>query len=140
MVCRAAAVVAHHAEAVGVVDHQRRIISFTEIHELRDRGNVAFHGIDAVHDDEFRVFEGRRLHLLLQSLHVVVGELQYVAVGETAAVDDAGVVERVEEDVAAPESQAGNHAQVDLEARAVGHGLLLAHQAGQLLLQLQMDV
>ena len=140
VVCRAAAVVAHHAEAVCVVDHQRGIVSFTELHELRDGRNVAFHGIDAVHDDEFRFFQGHHLHLLLQPLHVVVGELQHVAVGEPAAVDDAGVVEGVEEDVAAVESQAGNHAQVDLEARAVGHGLLLAHQAGQLLLQRQVDV
>ena len=140
MVGRAAAVVAHDAEAVGIVDHQRGVVLLAKLHQLRDRGDVAFHRIDAVHHDEFRRAWLRDLQFLLKFIHIVVGELEYAAEGKPAAVDDAGVVERIEEDVTVAEAQAGDDAQVYLETGAIGHGFFFADQFGEFLFEGQVDV
>ena len=125
---------------MGVVDHQRGVVLLAELHQPRDRSDVAFHRIDAVHHDEFRRARLRDLQFLFKFIHIVVGELEYAAEGKPAAVDDAGVVERIEEDVTVAEAQAGDDAQVHLETGAVGHGFLLADQFGEFIFKGQVDV
>ena len=50
------------------------------------------------------------------------------------------MVKRVQEDESAPESQTADNSEVDLESGAVGYGLLLAHEAGELLFELLVNI
>ena len=76
----------------------------------------------------------------LQDRHVVVGELADVGETQAAAVDDAGMVQGIQEHISPPGRQAAHHTQVDLETGAVGDSLLLSHKTGELGLQLFVEV
>ena len=69
-----------------------------------------------------------------------MAELAHFAETQAAAVDDAGMVQGVQEDEAAAETEATHDAQVHLEAGAVGYGRFLAHELRQLRLQLLVNV
>ena len=66
-------------------------------------------------------------------------ELADVAQPQPGAVDDAGVVLLVQVDHVAPLDQAGDRAQIDLEAGGEGDGRRLAHEVGELFFQLFVD-
>ena len=136
----AGAILSDHAETVGVVDHDGSPVFPGQAHDVGQRGDVAFHRVDAVHHDELRSVLRGQEELAFQGAHVVVGELAHLAETQTAAVDDAGVVQGVQEDVAAAETEATHDAQVHLESGAVGHGFFLAHELRQFLFQLLVDV
>jgi hypothetical protein len=135
-----AAALAEHAEPVGVVHHQARAVAVLEFHDLGKRRQVALHREHAVDDDDLAFVGGGVLELLLQVVHVVVAILEVLAEAEAAAVDDAGVVQAVEERQVAAFEQAGQDAQVDLETGGEHeHGFAL-HELGQSLLELHVDV
>ena len=127
-------------ERVGVVHHYGSLVFLAQAHQVGQRGDVALHRVHAVHDDEFRGVAGGEPEFLLQVRHVVVAELAHLAETQAAAVDDAGVVQGVQEDESAAEAQASHDAQVHLETGAVGHRGLLAHELGELRLQLFVEV
>ena len=80
------------------------------------------------------------LHLAAQIVDVVVAELADVAEGEPRAVDDAGVVLLVEVDRVALADEAGDHAEVHLEAGGEDERGVLSHELGQPLLELDVEV
>ncbi len=69
-----------------------------------------------------------------------MAEFAHLAEAQAAAVDDAGVVEGVEEDESAAEGQAADDSQVDLESGAVGYGLVLADEFGKLGFEFFVDI
>src|SRR5690606_1807048 len=70
----------------------------------------------------------------------VVLELEDLAEAEPRAVEDAGVVERVEHGRVVPAEQTREHAEIDLEAGREGEGGFAAHERGEALLEAYVDV
>ena len=136
----AGAVFADYAESVGIVNHDGGVVLLAEFADAGDGGDVSLHRIHAVNHDELGGVAGGEPELLLQVCHVVVAELAYLAETQAAAVDDAGVVKGVEEDEASAEAEASDNSEVDLEAGAVGDGLFLANELGELGLKLLVNV
>ena len=66
---------AEHAEAVGLVDHQPRAVLLAERDDLRQRGDIALHRVDAVdHDEDAAAVLLRLRELLLEQVEPVVTE------------------------------------------------------------------
>jgi hypothetical protein len=137
-----AAVRAEHPDAVGVVDHEAHAEALLERDDLVELRDVSLHGEDAVDHDEDATarIPGRDLELLLEVCHVVVLVLVVLAEAETTAVDDAGVVEVVEDGDVAASQQRGEHAEIHLEAGGEGERGVALHELGDLLLELDVDV
>ena len=138
---RALAVAAEDAQAMGLVHHDDHILEFfLDGDDFRQRGQVAFHGKDAVHDDQFDGILGSTLDQALQLLHVVVLVLLLLGEGEPAAVHDGGVVAVIAEDEIALAYQAGNDAGVDRETGRQAKRLVLADKGSQFFFKLDMDI
>jgi len=73
-------------------------------------------------------------------VHVVVAELQGLREAEPHAVDDRGVVHGVEERHVVATEQAGEHAQIDLEAGGEDQRSLTLHERREAVLELHVDV
>ena len=136
----AGSVLSHHAESVGVVDHERGVVFLAEFHQPGHGRQVSLHGVHAVHHNEFVGVPGGEPELLFQVGHVVMLEFAYFAETQAAAVYDAGMVKGVEEYKTAAESKAAHHSQVHLETGAVGYGLFLAGKFGQFSFELFVKV
>ena len=65
---------------------------------------------------------------------------EHLAVGELAAVIEAGVVLAVHDDVVMQTDDRADDAEVRLKARREGHDGVLAQELRQLVLQLQMEL
>ncbi len=136
----AGARLAQHADGVGVVHHDGGVVLGGQGRDAGQVGDVARHAEDAVDGDQLARLGAALLQAGLQGLHVVMVEAHELAEAQQAAVDDAGVVLAVGDDVLAAADQGADDAQVGLEAGGVEDGGLLADQGGQLRLQLQVDV
>src|SRR5262245_15179735 len=100
VVDRAATVAAEDAGGVCIVDHQDRAVSFGDSGEGGERSDAAVHGKDAVRDEKFAAgLVGQAGQLLLGRGDILVGKHVNGGAREPAAVDDAGVVELVGDDV-----------------------------------------
>ena len=95
---RAAAVLAHEADGVRVVDHHQRVVLVGQVADARQVGDDAVHGEHAVGGDEAEPGVGRLLELRFQVGHVVVLVAEALGLAEPHAVDDAGVVQFVGDD------------------------------------------
>ena len=128
------------ADSVCVVHHQPAAVAILELDDARQVGEVALHREDAVHDDDHASIVVDGLDLVLQISHVVVAELVVLAEAQAAAVDDARVIQAVEQgDVEAAE-QAREDAEIDLEAGGKGQRGLALHEFGQAFLELHVEV
>ena len=70
-----------------------------EAYDFGQVGEVALHGEDTVDDDEFHHIGFASLQLSLEVDHVVVAEFELFGEGESSAVDDAGMVALIANDV-----------------------------------------
>lgn len=138
MPCRGA--LADNAEAVGVVHHDACAVFLRQRADLRQVGNIAAHGEHAIGHDEAAGGVGHLLQLLFQVRHVVMLVAEHLAVGELAAVVEAGVVLAVHDDVVMQTDDRADDAEVRLKARREGHDGILAQELRQLVLQLQMEL
>ena len=129
-----------HAEGVGVVERQRGAVLPGHPDEARDVGDVAFHRVDAVHDDHRALARAVPLHPALEVGQVAVVEALGLAVGHLGAVDDRGVVELVEVDDVAPADQPGDEAEVGGIAGREDEAGFLAQELGEGALELLVEV
>ena len=111
-----------------------------ELDDLRELAQVAFHREDAVHDDELDGVLGAAAEAALQVLHVVVLVVQRLGEGKAAAVHDGGVVAVVADDEVIAGEKLRDDAGVHREAGGEAQGFVLAHEGGELFLQLDVDV
>ena len=107
-----------------------------DLRNFGDGGDVAFHGEDAVHYDQLAVVGAYFLKHALEVFGIIVLEAAQFAVGEAAAVEDAGVVELVHYGEITFAHQGRDDAEVHLVAGGVNKGGLAALELGQLGLQL----
>ena len=128
---RAGARRAEDADRVRVVHRQRRAEPVRQLREVRQVGDVAFHRVDAVHDDHRAPGTVLAPEQPLQPREVAVVEPHHVAERQLRAVHDGRVIELVEvDDVAAPH-QAGDQPEVRLVAGREHQGGFLARELGQ---------
>ena len=131
----------HRTEAVGVVHQQAEPELLLEGHDLVQLPQVAFHAEHALGNDEhaavLRLGQlGGMAQLEAQRLHVVVAEHETLALVHAQAVDDAGVGLGVVHHHVARREQAVDDRNHALVAEVEQEGILLAHELGQLALQL----
>ena len=107
---------------------------------LRELAQVAFHREDAVHDDELHGVLGAAAEAALQVLHVVVLVVQRLGKRKAASVHDGGMVPVVADDEVVTGEKLRDDAGIHREAGGEAQGFVLAHECGELLFELDMDV
>src|SRR5690348_17686368 len=140
MVNGAASVASENAGGMGVVDHHDAIVFFGEVAKLRERSDVAFHGKNAVGDEQlvtvpvFGFFEDA-----LAIGDVFVLENFYGGFGKAAAVDDGGVIEFVGDNEVFFAEDGGDGAGVGGESGLENDAGLSAFEAGDLLFEVHVN-
>ena len=140
----AAAVGAHHAETVGVVDHEAEVVLLLQGHDLVQDAQGAGHAEHALgdHEDAAAAFLG---HLggagedAVAVLRVVVAELELVADMEADAVQQAGVALGVIDDDVVPAHQGVDRGEDALVAEVEQEGGLLLLEVGEHPLELLVE-
>ncbi len=136
---RATAAIAQNAQTVCVIHHHSCAVLLGKADDFGQVCNVAAHGEHAIGDDEGTGTLGHHLQQTLQIGHVVVLIALHGAIGQAAAVIDAGVVFTVADHPVATPHHGGNDAEVGLEAGGEGDHILLAQELGKASLQLLMQ-
>ena len=97
---RAAAMRAHEADGVAVVNHRQRVIAVRQIADGLEVCNIAIHGKHAVgrNQDLFAAGFPRVLELGFEILHVVVQIAVALGLAQAHAVDDGRVVQLIRND------------------------------------------
>ena len=99
MLADAAAVRAHHADRMRLVDHQQGLVPLLDLDEPRQIGIVAVHAVDAFDRDQHAaIFAAQLREQLIERLPIVVRERPPPRAGQDAALDDAVVGQRVVQD------------------------------------------
>ena len=138
MAGRPGAIFSKHADGVRVIHHHRGAVMIGQAAQFGQLNDVALHAEHAVHHNEFA-----RINFLkaaFQSGHVLVGEPHEFAQGKLTALDDAGVIVFVGQNVFASPHERTDDAQIDLETSAVKQHRFLVNEPGECLLQLEVDV
>jgi hypothetical protein len=122
MIHCAAPVTAQHARGVGIVDHHDGAVALSDLDQRGQRSDVAVHREHAVGDQQFvaaravqALHDFRRLGRVLVRKDVNLGSRQ------PAAVDDAGVIQRVGDDVILRPQNRRNRPRVRREAGLKHH-------------------
>ena len=126
-----------HAGGVRVVHHKRQAVATADARQLRQARHIAVHAEHGIGDDKplARTFPH---NLRLQVRWVVVGVNYCARPRQAAAVNDAGVVEGVAEDMAFCAAQSADDAHIGRIAAVAQQGGLAALEAGQQVLQPHM--
>ena len=135
---------AHHAEAVGVVDHEAEAVLLLQGHDLVQDAQGAGHAEHALgdHEDAAAALLG---HLggagedAVAVLRVVVAELELVADVEADAVQQAGVALGVIHDDVVPAHQGVDRGEDALVAEVEQEGGLLLLEVGEHPLELLVE-
>src|SRR5690606_19720598 len=112
----AAASPAQYAFAVRVVHHRHDAVLFGDFDQRGERRDIAIHAEHAVADDQAAAILGGLRDFAAQVVHVIMGVGDDGRTREAAAIDDAGVVERVGEDDVSLADKAGNGGEIGGEA------------------------
>ena len=140
MAGRPGAIFSKHADGVRVIHHHRGAVMAGQTAQFGQRDDVALHAEHAVHHNELARSRINFPKAVFQSGHVLVGEPHEFAQGKPAALDDAGVIVFVGQNVFASPHERTDDAQIDLETSAVKQHRFLVNEPGECLLQLEVDV
>ena len=132
---RAAAGVSDDAHGVRVVHDEAGVVFPFQLQKLRQRRDIAVHGENAVGDDEPLAIAGRLRQFPREVLHVAMAVDDGPRFGNTAAIHDAGVVQRVGKDHVALVRQCIKDAQVRHVAGIENHRVLLVLESGDFFFQ-----
>ena len=130
-------------DRVCLVDHHTRADRARDFHDLDQRCHVAVHREHRVGDDQrpSRAAAARFVaaHAPFQVLDVEVPVHDHLRPGQTAAVDDRGVVELIREDRVAASRERPDHTEIGQVPRAEQQAGLRAVEGGQALLEATVD-
>src|ERR1019366_1259628 len=133
-------VAAQHAGGMGIVDHHDDAVLFGGFHQTRERTDIAVHGKDAVADEQ--LVAGNVVQFgenLFGGGHVFVREDVDLGARKAAAIDDAGVVELVGDDVVVGSEDGGDGAGVGGKPGLEHHASLDILEGGDALFELHVD-
>ncbi len=91
MIRRSPPIAAQHAETVRIVHDDQRAEFFRQLHDARQRGNVALHRIDAIHRDGLRLLPRQRRQIPLQRIEVFMVEPLNCRTAEQRAIPKRGM-------------------------------------------------
>ena len=141
MLDRAAAALAEHAEAVGLVVEQERVgVLVAQLDELGQRRGVAAHRVDAVDDDALAGVGRELVEDLAEPVDVVVAEALHRRARELRAGEQRVVGVFVEDDVVVAVQEAADRADVRHVAGGEDERRLPAVELGELGLELAVQV
>jgi hypothetical protein len=124
---------------VRIVYHNPGAVLFRQGADLRQQRHVAAHGEHTVGDDQGAAHIRHLLQLFFQVFHAVVVIAKHLAVAQTAAVINTGVVFLVADHVVRAANDGADDAEIGLKARGEGNDFLLAQKLCQFLFQFQMQ-
>ena len=126
--------------SVRVVDHQEGVVAGGQLGQFGQGGDVSVHGENAVGDDQAATTLFL-LQLLFEVVGVAVFENDPPRLGETASVDDGGMVQLVgEEHVFRGGDEGGDGSQVRAEARLEGDRGFRSLEGGHFFLHFQVNL
>jgi hypothetical protein len=131
---------AHNANRVRLVHHDAGAVAFAHRNKLGQRGNVAFHGKDAVYHHQLSPFIGKSGKHLVQRLSIVVREPFQRTPGKQGAIYYGGVVEFICNYVVALQNQGGNCTQVGLVTGGKTDAVLHVKKIRQFFLKFYVDI
>jgi hypothetical protein len=134
----AAAVPAEHAAGMRVVHHHDRAEFFGRVAEAWQRAEVAVHAEDAVGDEQLALGGGEIAQDAARGVDVLVGKHLDLGARQTAAVDDAGVVQGVGDDHVVLGEDRRDRARVGREAALEDHDGFRALELGEPALELDV--
>ncbi len=139
---RAAAVLAHEADGMAVVDHHERVELIGEVADALEVGDVAVHGENAVgrNDDSLAARLARAHKLGAQIVHIAVFIAVAVRLAEAHAVDDARMVQLIGDDGVVRAEQRFKKAAVGVKAGGIEDSVLHADKVGDLALERLVDL
>jgi len=140
MMANATALLAEHAEAVGLVYHDGTVVLVFQLHDFGQLAEVSLHREHTVDNDQLDGLGGKFLENTLQVFHIVVLIVQLRGKTQTPPVYDRGVVAVVANHVVATAHHRWNDTRVDREAGRKAQGVVFVFESGQLLLQLNVNV
>ena len=136
----AAAARAHHADRVGLVHHQERLVPLGDPDELRQVGEVAVHAVDALdHHEHAPILATDLGEELLGSVEIVVRERPAAGPGEHGTLQETVVGERVVEHEVAGADDVADHRLVRRMAADKRDRVFRAHEPGDFPLELLVD-
>ena len=140
VLCRAAAGSTDEAGCVAIVDDDERAVLLCEVAYADKVSDDAVHRENAVchYDLVFCTCGVSLLELCLKILHIVVLVAVFGCLGESYAVNDAGVIELVGDDRIFLGGYGFKQAAVCIKAAAVKNGILGAEELGKRCLKLLM--
>ena len=139
MIDRPAPVAPQHARGMRVVHHHDRAVPFGRLGQPGQRADIAVHREHAVGDQQLA--PGHRIQLaqdLLRRGHILVREHVDLGPRQPAAVDDAGVVQLVADDVVFRRQDRRHRARVGREARLEHHARFHVLERRDALLELHV--
>ena len=130
------------SHALGVLgDHHPGAVAVADLGDLGQGRHVPLHGEHTVdHDQHAAAVGGRLLERVFQAIHAVVAERTQLGARENAAVEDRGVIARVDDDRVAGGEDRPERAEVGLMPGREDQRALGAQPVGELLLELEMQV
>jgi len=140
MAGRPGAIFSKHADGVRVIHHHRGAVMIGQAAQFRQLDDVTLHAEHAVHYNEFARCRIDFPKAAFQSGHVLVGEPHEFAQRKLTALDDAGVIVFVGQNVFASSHERTDDAQIDLETSAVKQHRFLVNEPGEGLFQFKVDV
>ena len=141
MVDGAAPVAAQHTRGMRVVHHHDGAVLFGGLHQPGQRPDVAIHRENAVGNQQFSA--GHRVQFgqnPLRRRHVFVRENVDLGPGEPAAIDDAGMVQLVGNDMVVRSEDRRNRARVGGKAGLKHHASFHVLEGRDALFQLQVQL
>ena len=131
---------AKHADAVGVVGHQPRVILLSKRQQVFERGDIAVHGKNAISDDEGAVvLRAMRIQQRARMADIVVAEGLDLSARQLRAGVDACMRKFVQQHQAVAPDQHRNDAGIGEIAGAENASRLGAFEFGQACFQLRVE-
>ncbi len=136
----AASARAEHAQRVGLVDVEERLVALLDFDEPRQVGNIAVHAVHALDGDRHAAIGGPQLfQQLVERAPVVVREGPAAGARQHRALHDAVVGQRVVDDQVAGSEQVAERGFVGAVAADEDQRRVDADEAGQLGFELAVD-
>ena len=140
MVHRSSSVVAENAESMSVIDHDSGVIFLCKVSYHWQVREISCHREHPIDDYQFWSIGLGKLELLFKRDHIIMGELENLALGQARPIYDTGVIVRIQEQISFVKTKKADYAKVYLESSTEGHGIFFANEFGKFLLQSHMNI
>ena len=129
-----------YTHAVSFIHHDAGIVLFLQLDDFRQWSQIAFHGEDAVYNNQLDRSRVALLQFLFQCFHVVVLILQLGSKRKATSVDDGCVVAVVADDVVLAVYKGWDNSFIHGKTGCEHQTVVLTQEGGQFFFQLDVKV